>query len=66
MSIPFTLYGIRHLFATSAIKQGVDLISLADALGHTDLKMLSKVYSHVHLDEAHRAETLKKALGDVA
>jgi integrase len=40
-------YAIRHTFATDAIIRGVDLVSIAMLMGHTDLKMLSRVYSLV-------------------
>lgn len=65
LGIKMCLYDIRHLFATAAIEgRQVDLISLARVMGHADLKMLSKIY--VQLDDKHNAETLRKALGDVA
>lgn len=41
----FRLYDLRHTFATRFIESGGDLRTLAEILGHSDLRMLM-VYSH--------------------
>jgi integrase len=56
-------YAIRHTFATDAIIRGVDLVSIAILMGHTDLKMLQKVYSHVQKRSDHLQAALRKAVG---
>lgn len=48
----FTFHDLRHTAATRMAAEGVDLITLAEILGHSDLKMV-KIY-------AHSAEELKK------
>ncbi|GAB5406845.1 MAG: hypothetical protein Aurels2KO_50760 [Aureliella sp.] len=40
-------YGARHSYATNALVNSVDPISLAHLMGHRDTSMISKVYSHV-------------------
>jgi len=47
LGINVSPYDIRHTFATNSIKRGVDLISLSEIMGHTDLTMLKKNYSHL-------------------
>jgi integrase len=61
-----TPYSIRHTFATDAIIRGVDLQTIATIMGHTDLKMLSKVYQHIRKRSDHIKEGLRKATGEVA
>jgi integrase len=61
-----TPYSIRHTFATDAIIRGVDLQTIATLMGHSDLKMLSKVYQHIRRRSDHIKEGLRKATGEVA
>lgn len=41
-----TPHVLRHTFATWAVQAGVPLHKVAAALGHTDTKMVEKVYGH--------------------
>lgn len=61
-----TPYSIRHTFATDAIIRGVDLQTIATIMGHTDLKMLSKVYQHIRKRSDYIKEGLRRANGEVA
>jgi len=54
-------YDIRHTFATNAIKRGVDLISLSEIMGHTDLTMLKKNYSHLLMAGDHIQRAVRQA-----
>ena len=47
---------LRHTRATLWIAQGMDPYMVARLLGHSDLKMLTKIYDHTS------TETLRKAL----
>lgn len=47
---------LRHTRATLWVAQGMDTYMVARLLGHSDTKMLAKVYDHT------RTETLKAAL----
>jgi integrase/recombinase XerC len=58
-----TPYCIRHTFATDAIIRGVDLQTIADLMGHTDLRMLSGVYQHLRRRGDHMKEGLRRAIG---
>lgn len=41
-----SLHGLRHTFATRWIEAGLDVRSLAEILGHTDIKMTLNTYTH--------------------
>ena len=56
-------YTIRHTFATDAILQGVDLITIKELMGHEDLRMLEKIYQHVKKRGDHLRAGLAKATG---
>lgn len=51
----FTIYGLKHCFATDLLRKGVKLDTIARLLGHTDSRMLQKhyaVYTLSHLRDA--------------
>ncbi len=58
-----SLYAIRHTWATRALQTGVDPLTTAILMGHSDPSMLSKVYQHVALNPAHMLEQAKRAAG---
>ncbi len=41
------LHDLRHAFSTIALRAGVDLVHLAELLGHKDASITARVYSHV-------------------
>lgn len=52
-----TAYGLRHLFATEALRANVPIAHVAALLGHTSTAMISKHYSHLtrHDEDLHAA-----------
>ena len=42
---PVTYHDLRHTFATVAIAEGIDVMSLAAILGHKDPSMTMRVYA---------------------
>ena len=58
----FTLYSLRHTWATRATEKGVDLVTLAAMLGHFRIQMVLR-YSHP--SEEHQAAAMKKMAGVV-
>jgi site-specific recombinase XerD len=58
------LYGLRHRFATEAVRRGVDLKTVAELLGHTSTRM-TEHYVHVAGDLGHLTDAAKRvASGD--
>jgi len=55
----YCLYNFRHSWATRALQRGLDPLTVALLMGHSDPSMLAKVYQHV----AHDPEYMRKAAG---
>lgn len=54
----YCLYSFRHSFAQRKLLEGVDPITVATLLGHSNLSMLANQYSHLMKDAGH----LRKAI----
>jgi integrase len=53
-------YDFRHSFVTRALKKGVDPVTLATIVGHQDVTMISRIYSHLADDpEFMRAQVAR-------
>jgi integrase len=50
----FRLYDCRHTFASRAVEQGINLVTLAAMLGHANLKMVMR-YAHPSENEKQTA-----------
>ncbi|MHB8572616.1 MAG: tyrosine-type recombinase/integrase [Candidatus Dormibacteria bacterium] len=46
---------LRHSFATEALRQGMGPVQLAQVLGHSGLRMIEQVYSHLTATDAYDA-----------
>jgi integrase len=57
----WSLYAIRHTWATNALQKGVDPLTTAILMGHSDPSTLSKVYQHVALNPTHMLSQAKRA-----
>lgn len=53
----FTVYDLRHTFATRATMSGVDLVTLAALLGHSRIQMVMR---YAHPTAAHQVSAIKK------
>ena len=60
-ALGFTAYSLRHSWATDAILRGIDLQTIAVLMGHSDLKMLSRIYSHLQRCDRHLQDSLVRA-----
>jgi integrase/recombinase XerD len=56
-------HSFRHSAATNALRLGANPISLAENLGHSDLKMLQRTYSHLVASDRH-AEMMRLLAND--
>lgn len=57
LGFDFRIYDARHTFATRAVEDGVDLMTLSAILGHNGLKMLSR---YAHPSENLKADAIRK------
>jgi integrase/recombinase XerD len=46
---------LRHSFATEALRRGMNPVQLAQILGHSGLRMIEAVYSHLSVSDAYDA-----------
>jgi integrase len=46
----YSLYALRHSWATNALQNGVDALTVAILMGHEDPSTLAKVYQHLSLN----------------
>jgi len=53
----FTFHGTRHTFGSHLIMAGVDLVTVAKLMGHTNIKMTMR---YAHLAPKHEAEAVAK------
>ena len=61
LSPQYSLYALRHSWATQALLQGVDPLTVAILMGHEDPSMLSKVYQHLALNPKHMLAEAQRA-----
>ncbi len=59
----YSLYALRHSWATHALQRGVDPLTVAILMGHQDPSMLSKVYQHLSLNPSHMLDQARRAVG---
>jgi integrase len=62
-----SFHELRHTYASGLVNKGVPLAFVAELLGHTDIRMVSKHYGHLApnaLADAVRSLAPKLGLGD--
>lgn len=57
LKMNFRLYDCRHTFASRAVENGIDLLTLSQILGHNGLKTISR---YAHPSESYKADAIKK------
>jgi integrase len=61
--VKYHLGAFRKGYATEALKNGVDTVTVAHLLGHADASMVSRVYAKVQQDPRFMAEAARRAKG---
>lgn len=59
----FFAYAFRHEYISSGIEKGIDLITLSNLVGHSDLSMIKRVYSHLDSNSEHMIQAANLAAG---
>lgn len=58
----YSLYALRHSWATKALQNGVDPITVAVLMGHNDPSMLAKHYQHLSQDPNYLRDAVSRAI----
>lgn len=58
----YSLYALRHSWATNALKRGLDSLTVVILMGHQDPSMLAKVYQHLSHKTEHLLEQAQRAV----
>jgi|LSQX01.3.fsa_nt_gb integrase len=58
----YSLYALRHSWATNALQKGIDSLTVAILMGHEDPSTLAKVYQHLSLNPRHLLEQARRAV----
>ncbi len=59
----YSLYVLRHSWATHALERGLDALTVAILMGHRDPGTLAKVYQHLAHNPGYLREQAKRAVG---
>ncbi len=57
----YSLYTLRHSWATLALERGLDALTVAILMGHQDPSTLAKVYQHLSHNPSHLLAQAKRA-----
>lgn len=59
----YSLYALRHSWATNALQRGVDALTVAILMGHKDPSTLARVYQHLSHNPEHLLAQAIRAAG---
>ncbi|MBX3436062.1 MAG: tyrosine-type recombinase/integrase [Planctomycetaceae bacterium] len=59
----YSLYALRHAWATRALQSGLDGLTVAILMGHSDPSTLARVYQHLAHQPEHLLAQARKAIG---
>jgi integrase len=57
----FTTHSLRHAFATDALNEGMNIVDLANVLGHADPSVTLRIYVHAMPDAFDRTQAMMNA-----
>jgi integrase len=60
--VKISAYVLRHTFATQALMNGLDPITVATLMGHKDLKQLMETYQHLNKQTDYLRQAMAKAV----
>lgn len=63
MAPRYSLYAIRHSWATRALRAGLDSLTVAILMGHSDPSTLARVYQHLSHDPEHLLGQARRVVG---
>ena len=58
----YSLYALRHAWATRALQSGLDGLTVAILMGHSDPSTLARVYQHLAHQPEHLLQQARKAV----
>jgi integrase len=58
-----SLYALRHSWATNALKNGIDSLTVAILMGHRDPSTLARTYQHLSHNPDHLLAEARRAIG---
>lgn len=58
----YSLYALRHSWATNALERGIDALTVAVLMGHSDPSTLARVYQHLSHNPKHLLEQARRAI----
>jgi integrase len=58
----YSLYALRHSWATHALERGMDSVTVAVLMGHRDPSTLARVYQHLTHNPVYLREQAKRAV----
>lgn len=61
LGVRYSLYSLRHSWATNALKKGVDALTVAILMGHKDPSQLARTYQHLGHNPDHMLKQARKA-----
>ena len=59
----YSLYALRHSWATNALQRGLDSLTVAILTGHEDPSTLARVYQHLSHNPEQMLKQARKAAG---
>ena len=60
-ALRYSLYALRHAWATRALESGLDGLTVAILMGHSDPSTLARVYQHLSHNPEHMLAQAKRA-----
>ncbi len=52
----FSIYGLKHCYASYLLMSGASVLDVAKLLGHTDVKMVVKHYGHLSIEHLRKVQ----------